>query len=121
MENPVLIIEGIIALRGWCKLNLPTEDSLVAYDIILIVAISHYTKIPLPVKSLFSSTTHSYTALRHHYNRFIDDGWIKHELSEKDKRIKLVAPTHKLVNTINAYVNTADTIFFAPKASQQEM
>lgn len=119
MENQIIMIEAILALRDWCKLNLPTGDSLVAYDIILVVAISHYTKTALPVKNLFSSASHSYTATRYHYNRLISDGWIEHCGSEKDKRIKLVTATSKFVTTINAYVNAADKIFTTPNTIWQ--
>lgn len=108
------MIEGIFALRDWCKSNLPTEDSLVAYDIILIIAISHYTKSPLSVKHLFSSMPHSYTAIRYHYSRFITEGWLEHESNEKDRRIKLVKATDKLIDTINDYVATAKKIFTPP-------
>lgn len=106
MENNLIVLEGLVALRGWCKSNLPTEDSLVAYDIILLVAISHLTKSPLKVKHLFDSLPHSYTAVRYHYLRLISDDWLAHDTDEKDKRIKLIRATDKFVNTINNYVGT---------------
>jgi len=44
IETPELIIESIFGLRAWCKNNLPTENSLIAYDLILVLAINNYAK-----------------------------------------------------------------------------
>jgi hypothetical protein len=115
MENNFLMIKGMLTLRDWCKSNLPIEDSLVAYDIVLIIAISHYTKSPLSVKNLFSSMPHSYTATRYHYSRFISEGWLEHEGNEKDKRIKFVKATDKFIGAIDDYVAMATKIFSPPE------
>ena len=105
-----LMIESIFALRSWCKDNLPTENSFIAYDLILVLAINNYAKNNISIKELFASVPHSYTAVRGHYLRFVNDGWVEHYLDESDKRIKYVRPTAKLVKTMNDYAAAAHKI-----------
>ena len=68
-ETHELMIGGIFALRSWCKEHLPIENSLIAYDLILILAINNYAKNDISIKELFASVPHSYTAVRGHYLR----------------------------------------------------
>jgi len=105
-----LMISGIFALRSWCKEHLPIENSLIAYDLILVLAINNYAKNDISIKELFASVPHSYTAVRGHYLRFVKDGWVEHYLDSSDRRIKYVRPTPKLVKTMNDYANTANKI-----------
>jgi DNA-binding MarR family transcriptional regulator len=109
-ETHELMIEGIFALRSWCKDNLPIENSLIAYDLVLVLAINNYAKNNISIKELFASVPHSYTAVRGHYLRFVNDGWVEHYLDESDKRIKYVRPTPKLVKTMNQYAEAANKI-----------
>ena len=104
------MIESIFALRSWCKDNLPIENSLIAYDLILVLAINNYAKNNISIKELFASVPHSYTAVRGHYLRFVNDGWVEHYLDESDKRIKYVRPTAKLVKTMSEYAAAAQKI-----------
>jgi DNA-binding MarR family transcriptional regulator len=105
-----LMIGSIFALRTWCKDHLPTENSLIAYDLILVLAINNYAKNNISIKELFASVPHSYTAVRGHYLRFVKDGWVEHYLDESDKRIKYIRPTAKLVKTMNDYATVAHKI-----------
>lgn len=109
-EDLELMIGGIFALRSWCRDNLPTENSFIAYDLILVLAINNYAKNNISIKELFASVPHSYTAVRGHYLRFVNDGWIEHYSDASDKRIKYVRPTPKLVKTMNDYAEAANTI-----------
>ena len=97
------MIGSIFALGTWCKDRLPIENSLSAYDLILVLAINNYAKNNISIKELFASVPHSYTAVRGHYLRFVNDGWVEHYLDESDKRIKYVRPTAKLIKTMNDY------------------
>jgi DNA-binding MarR family transcriptional regulator len=105
-----LMIGSIFTLRTWCKDNLPIENSLIAYDLILVLAINNYAKNNISIKELFASVPHSYTAVRGHYLRFVKDGWVEHYLDESDKRIKYVRPTAKLIKTMNDYAAVANKI-----------
>ena len=110
-ETHELMIGGIFALRTWCRDHLPIENSLIAYDLILALAINNYAKNNISIKELFASVPHSYTAVRGHYLRFVKDGWVEHYLDASDRRIKYVRPTPKLIRTINAYTKAASDIF----------
>ena len=109
-ETHQLMIGSIFALRSWCKKHLPIENSLIAYDLILILAINNYAKNNISIKELFASVPHSYTAVRVHYLRFVKDGWVEHYLDHSDRRIKYVRPTAKLVKTMNDYATEASKI-----------
>jgi DNA-binding MarR family transcriptional regulator len=110
-ESHELMIGGIFALRTWCRDHLPIENSLIAYDLILVLAINNYAKNNISIKELFASVPHSYTAVRGHYLRFVNDGWVEHYLDSSDRRIKYVRPTPKLIRTINAYTKATSDIF----------
>jgi DNA-binding MarR family transcriptional regulator len=115
-EEKTIIIQAIFNLNQWVKENLPIENSLIAYDLILLLSIYSYSKNNINVKNLFSSLPYSHTAIRHHYQRLINDGWIEHYLDTKDKRIKYVRPTRQFIETINVYNQKALMIL----TSQQE-
>jgi DNA-binding MarR family transcriptional regulator len=110
-KNHALMIEAIFKLRAWCRQNLPIENSLIAYDLILLLSIHHYSNGHITVKQLFASIPHSYTAVRIHYQRFLDEGWIEHYPDPSDKRIKYVRPTQKFIEMINRYAEAANDIF----------
>jgi DNA-binding MarR family transcriptional regulator len=110
-ETHSLMIGGIFALRTWCRDNLPTENSFIAYDLILVLANNNYDKNNISIKELFASVPHSYTAVRGHYLRFVKDGWVEHYLDKSDKRIKYVRPTAKFIKMMNSYAAVANKIF----------
>jgi DNA-binding MarR family transcriptional regulator len=62
------------------------------------------------VKQLFKSLPHSTTAIRYHYTRFINDGWIEAYSNIEDKRVKFVRPTQKFIEIINAYTKAAEPL-----------
>jgi DNA-binding MarR family transcriptional regulator len=109
-ENSYVIIEAIFNLNQWVKENLPIESSLIAYDLVLLLSIHSYSKNQISVKNLFSSLPHSPTAIRRHYQRLINEGWIEHYQDTKDKRIKYVRPTKKFILTINVYNSHANKL-----------
>ena len=116
MANSGSTINNIFSLRLWCRENLPTDNSLIAYDLILLLAHNHNAKKNITVKQLYSSLPHSYTAVRQHYNRFISNGLITLNNDGLDRRIKYIEPTTKLLNIIEKYVEVAEEIFTPPLA-----
>ena len=105
------MIEAIFRLRAWCRQHLPIENSLIAYDLLLLLSIHNYSNGHITVKQLFASLPYSYTAVRVHYQRYVDDGWIEHYPDHLDKRIKYVRPTQKFIETINLFTEAANEIF----------
>ncbi|CAN1502655.1 hypothetical protein MCEKH45_00547 [Methylophilaceae bacterium] len=104
MVNANKILNDLIALRHWCAGNLPIENSYVAYDLLLIVAEASTANRKLTVKNLFNSAPHSYTAVRMHYKRLVNDGWFELVEDEQDRRVKYVVPTKQFIGTINNYL-----------------
>lgn len=90
------------------------SDSLIAYDLILFIAVTYGEKQPITIKQLFSSLPHSYTAVRYHYNRLLNDGYVVHKHDENDKRVKYIEPTEKLKNSVATYANSARAILDTP-------
>lgn len=110
-KNSALMIEAIFKLRAWCHQHLPIENSLIAYDLLLLLSIHNYSNGHITVKHLFASLPYSYTAVRVHYQRYLNEGWIEHYPDTKDKRIKYIRPTSKFVEMINLYTAAANEIF----------
>ena len=63
-ENHTILIEAILSLRQSFQKYLPIENSLIAYDLILLLSIHNYSKGHITVKQLFKSLPHSTTAIR---------------------------------------------------------
>lgn len=118
MEQEINVIKYLVALRNCSKQSLPMSDSLIAYDLILFIAIQCGELQPLSVKQLFSSLPHSYSAVREHYNRLLNDGYVVHKQDEKDKRIKYIEPTEKFISSVVNYANNAKAILDTPPPFQ---
>ena len=111
MQNARATIAKMLALRKWCKQNLPTDDSMIAYELILLLAEAHYDVRELTIKQTFSSLPYSYTPVRQHYKRFLKDGWITLVPNANDKRVKHVKPSPSLIKLIRRYTEMAEEVF----------
>lgn len=107
-ENHKVTIEAIFGLRQSLEKHLPINNSLIAYDLILLLSIHNYSDGNITVKQLFNSLPHSATAVRYHYKRFLNDGWIENYMDTNDKRIKYVRPTIKLIRVVNLYTQETE-------------
>lgn len=105
MTNTLEVIEYAQRVRQWCKENLPFEESVVAYDLVMLLAIKFARDERVSVKQIFVLLPHSYTAIRQHYMRLINDGWIECIRHKEDKRIKYITPTKKFNDAIEQYAN----------------
>jgi hypothetical protein len=117
MEQEIGVIKYMVALRNCGKENLPMSDSLIAYDLILFIAVTYGEQQPITIKQLFSSLPHSYTAVRYHYNRLLNDGYVIHKHDEYDKRVKYIQPTEKFLSSVVNYANNAKAILDTPPPS----
>lgn len=108
------IIELTLKLRFLSSMNLPIKDSLIAYDLIFYIALSHSCKKKITINQLFIDLPYSYTAVRQHYRRLLNDGYINHRKDEKDGRIKYVVPTNKLIECISQYTIQASFYLDSP-------
>lgn len=103
MYNTSEIISFAKDHRAWCKENLPIYESVVAYDLVLLLATKFLNHEEVNVKYIFSQLPHSYTAVRQHYKHLIEDGWIKNVMHDTDKRIKHIVPMDKFNTVIEKY------------------
>lgn len=113
-ETALEMLEKVQAVRNWGKENLPLYESAIANDLIIFLAIEFVRGKPLTVKRLFASLPYSYTAIRQHYKKLFEDGWVLHASDENDKRIKYIKPSEKFIAVIDAYVDKIKNTFITP-------
>lgn len=114
MVPEISFIKNMVSLRNSSRENLPMGDSLIAYDLILYIAITYVEEQHITIKQLFSSLPHSYTAIRQHYNRLLIDGYVIHKSHPHDKRVKYIEPTEKFITSVVSYANSAHIILGLP-------
>jgi|GEM_PF-1070655 len=86
-------------LKFTCDIStnqLPLGASLIAYNLLLNLQISHHNGDTPTVKSLFASIPYSDMGIRYHLRHLLDDGWMELKPSNKDKRTRICVPTDKL-------------------------
>jgi hypothetical protein len=113
-KSTLEMLEKIQALRKWGKQNLPLYESVIADDLIIFLAIEFVGGKPLTVKRLFASLPYSYTAVRQHFKKLFNDGWVIYIPDENDKRIKYIKPSQKFVEIIDSYVDVIKITFIHP-------
>lgn len=104
------IIQRWSSLDGWVRSNMPVANSYVASDILLAI----YLEPDSQVKDLFLSVPHSYTAVRMHYVRLLNEGWIEQQLHNDDKRVRLLAPSGKLEAIFDSFAKEIQSKFLLP-------
>ena len=100
-NDEVMLLEQWGELHSWLRVNLPIANSYVATDILFLVAIENRLK----VKELFTSLPYSYTAIRQHYKRLLEEQWIEQIADAKDKRVKYLQTTEKLNQVLRQFTH----------------
>ncbi len=113
MKNPDTLdaLCKVHRIRKWGKDNLPFYESVIANDLVIFLGIEFFSGRSLTVKRLFTSLPYSYTAIRQHYKKLFEDGWVTHSSDPKDLRIKYIHPSQKFTDVINLYVDELENIF----------
>jgi hypothetical protein len=95
-----------LELRQWVQDNLPIENSLVGFDLLMEIAKHKILGNPQQtVKQLFGSLPqYSYTAIRSHYLRLLKLKLIILIHDSKDKRVKYVQASESLTNLLNTFL-----------------
>ncbi len=86
-------------LRQRISKRLPIGNSLLPLDILVVVMMGFSDSEALTVKRLFATVPYSNTGLRYHLERLLNDGWLEFDTGITDKRIKIVRPSPKLIDT----------------------
>ena len=86
-------------LRQRISEKLPIGNSLLSLDILIVVMMESSDSEALTVKRLFATLPYSSTGVRYHFERLLNDGWLELDDGINDKRIKIVKPSPKLIDT----------------------
>jgi DNA-binding MarR family transcriptional regulator len=103
-------LNKLYELRRWGALHLPIDNSLIAYDLFLFVAMRDSTGEDCTVKELFGSLPYSYTAIRSHYLRFLQEGLIELHADGVDKRVRYVVASKSFREILNSYLQKAQSL-----------
>lgn len=110
-HSSIPITANALKIRAWEKINIPNGQSGIAVEICLLI--SHYTMTgsPLTLKTLFYSMEFSEAGIRKQLRYLIKEQWILLLGNSKDKRLKHVLATEKMLNTINNYSSLIKATF----------
>ena len=93
-----------------CTTNLPINNSMVAYVIIVKCLNYHLNEKELNLKTLYLEMTCSEIATRDQILKLINGGWVRLEKSKNDKRVKFLKPTEKLIFLSDKIMNNTASI-----------
>lgn len=103
----LFFIEGIQKVRAWEKENLPSADqSVLAFDIFILISYHTLRKQPLTLKQLFHSVNFSEAGVRKHLRRLLRDNWCALERAQHDKRLRYVIAQPKMLYGLSDYIDT---------------
>jgi len=94
----------LIKKQDILKNEFPSDSFLISYDLILFVCEQNALGLDVNVKNLFLSTSHSYSAVRHHYLSLLEGGYIRAEFKPNNKKTKLLFATNKSVELITKII-----------------
>lgn len=94
-------LKKIITVKKYLDESLYNGHSLVTYDLLLRILESSLRNKPTTIKEVCTQSTQSMLNTRKHLNHLITGGWVELAKDTKDKRQRLLKPTHKLKQLIN--------------------
>ena len=100
-DNDRELFNRVSLLKKWVYTNLPVGGSFVAFDILLLMA--QPSRNETTVKEFFTLLPHSYTAVRQHYTRLLNEGWLIHTYKDSDKRVKYISVSEKYEALMKEY------------------
>lgn len=103
-------VNSLLDLRERISEKLPIGNSLLALDILVVVMKSDGGGELLTVKRLFATLPYSSTGVRYHFERLLNDGWLEFDHDANDRRIKVVKPSHKLIDTFENLSEELDSL-----------
>jgi len=103
ISSAAQVTSALIAVREWEKLNFPSSQSILAYEIFLLIAHHTVCEKPLTLHQLFYSVEYSETGIRKQLSTLIEDGWCCLVGGHQDKRLKHVVAQKKMIDVLNNY------------------
>lgn len=100
-----IIIDLLLDVRKIISEELPVDESIITYDLILLVLAGHFNDKHVQMKSVVCMLPHSKTGVRYSCKRLVEDGWIEKAANGSDARVRLLVPTDKLLNCCSSFVD----------------
>jgi hypothetical protein len=97
------VTSALLAVREWEKLNFPSSQSILAYEIFVLIVHHTVCEKPLTLHQLFYSVDYSETGIRKQLMTLIDDGWCCLVGGHQDKRLKHVVAKEKMIQVLDNY------------------
>ena len=94
-------IQNLIELREMLGEKLYSGQSIITYDLILDILRAHLENRAITIKELCAGSVRSTLNTRKHLNLLEGDGWIIYSNGIHDKRLRLIAPSNKLISLVD--------------------
>ncbi|MFZ4533412.1 MAG: hypothetical protein ACOYOJ_16555 [Alsobacter sp.] len=94
----------LLMVRTWEKLNLPTYNSVIGFDVILYIMASYGNDRTNNLKSLYRSIDYSESQIRAFIRRLESDHWIVLVENAADRRNRYIKPSQSLIAKFAEYV-----------------
>ena len=85
------------------RVNFPAARSLLAIDILVHTADCTLRKCPMSMKNYFCTIPFSEVGIRKQIKRLVKEGWMRIDLSNADKRIRILVAEDKLLAVLQKY------------------
>lgn len=85
------------------RVNFPAARSLLAIDILVHTTDSTLRKRPMSMKDLFCAIPFSEVGIRKQIKRLVKEGWMRIDLSNADKRVRILVAEDKLLAVLQKY------------------
>jgi hypothetical protein len=102
-QSCALVTSALLAVREWEKKNLPSSESILAFEIFILIAHHTVSEKPLTLHQLFYSVDFSETGVRKQLAKLIDGGWCCIVGGSQDKRLKHVVAEAKMLEVLDSY------------------
>ena len=101
--NSFRFFQNLLAVRQWEGAHLPLDGSLLAFDLLTVVA--HHTLLgqALNLKQLNTQLNYSEAGVRKQLKRCISQGWLQLQSDKNDKRAKFIIATAKLLKILTKH------------------
>jgi len=90
-------------VRKWERGNIPFLSPQIALDIAVYAAALRLEQRQMPSKNVHLTVGHSPDRVREVISELVADGWIERSADPRDRRIRLIRATDRLLDLMGAY------------------
>lgn len=98
------------ALRVIARETLPAHQSLLVYDLLLLVAYEQSHGRRTMMKNIFMSLPHSATGIRRHLRILLKDKWLLIAPDQQDRRVRYLRLTEKGIQALLEYAKHSSLV-----------